>query len=112
MRPGACVLVTSLSVSDTPDDAVDLLAVAEAGSWRLRTPKLPMAANGTGDTIAALFLFHTLQSRSTPVALSAAASATFGLLRRTLEAGSRELLTVAAQEEFVTPSQLFPVEML
>ena len=112
MRPGACVLVTSLAVADTPDDAIDLLAVAEAGAWRLRTPKLPLSANGTGDTIAALFLFHTLRTRSTPIALSAAASATFGLLRRTLEAGSRELLTVAAQEEFVTPSQSFHAEMI
>ena len=42
--------------------------------------------------------------------MEAAASATFGLLRRTAEAGSRELLTVAAQEEFVSPSQWFTAE--
>ena len=112
MRPGACVLVTSLSVADTPPDTIELIAVEAGGAWRLRTPKLPLAANGTGDTIAALFLFHRLRLRSTPGALSAAASAIFGLLRRTLEAGSRELLTIAAQEEFVTPSQNFATEMV
>jgi pyridoxine kinase len=28
-------------------------------------------------------------------------------LRRTAEAGSREILTVAAQDEFVTPTSIF-----
>ena len=108
--PGACVLVTSLAVADTPDDAVDLLAAEAGGAWRLRTPKLPIAANGTGDTIAALFLLHRLRTGSTPAALAAAASATFGLLQHTLAAGSRELLTVAAQHEFVAPSRMFTAE--
>ena len=107
MRPGARVLVTSLDVTETPVDAIDLLAVDQGGAWRLRTPRLPLAANGTGDTIAALFLFHVLQTGQTPQALAAAASAVFGLLNRTLAAGSRELLMVAAQEEFVRPTQLF-----
>ena len=110
MRPNACVLVTSLAVADTPADAIDLLASEPGGTWRLRTPKLPIAANGTGDTIAALFLLHRLRSGSTPTALAAAASATFGLLRRTLDAGSRELLTVAAQDEFINPGKMFPAE--
>ncbi len=110
MRPGAIVLVTSLLVDSTPPDGLDLLALDGVAAWRLRTPRLPLAANGAGDTIAALFLVHRLQTGSTPVALSAAASATYGLLRRTLEAGSRELLTVAAQEEFIRPSHAFVAE--
>ena len=110
MRPGARVLVTSLVLPETPADALDLLAVDASGAWRLRTPKLALAANGTGDTIAALFLLHVLRTGSTPQALAAATSATFGLLRRTAAAGSRELLTVAAQEEFVRPSHLFTAE--
>ena len=112
MRPGACVLVTSVSVADTPAGAVDLIAAGAAAAWRLRTPRLAIAANGTGDTIAALFLLHYLRTHSTPAALSAAASATFGLLRRTMEAGSRELLTVAAQDEFVQPSRMFDTETI
>ncbi len=110
MRPGACVLVTSLAVGDTPADSIDLLALDGLGAWRLRTPRLPLAANGTGDTIAALFLLHRLQTGSTPRALAAATSATFGVLRRSLDAGSRELLTVAAQDEFVRPTRLFEAE--
>ncbi|MGK7868144.1 pyridoxal kinase PdxY [Falsiroseomonas sp. E2-1-a20] len=102
-----CVLVTSLRVEDTPADAMDLL-VGEGGQFhRIRTPLLPLNVNGAGDAIAALFLFHRLRWGEPSVALSAAASSIYGLLRRTAEAGSREILTVAAQDEFVTPSRVF-----
>ena len=43
-------------------------------------------------------------------ALGRAAASVYGLLRRTAEAGSREILTVAAQDEFVAPSEIFAVE--
>ena len=79
-------------------------------TWRVRTPLLPIAANGAGDAIAALFLFHRLRSGSARVALERAAASIHGLLRRTAEAGSRELLTIAAQEEFVAPGTAFVAE--
>jgi pyridoxine kinase len=63
--------------------------------------------NGAGDAIAALFLFHRLNSGSAVAALQEAGSAVHGLLRRTAEAGSREILTVAAQDEFVAPTTRF-----
>ncbi len=63
--------------------------------------------NGAGDAIAALFLYHRLRSGSAAAALEGAGSSIFGLMRRTAEAGSREILTVAAQDEFVSPSQRF-----
>ena len=110
MQPGAAVLVTSLLADSTPADSLDLLALDGEAGWRLRTPRLALAANGAGDTVAALFLVHRLRTGSTRAALEAAASATYGLLRRTLEAGSRELLTVAAQEEFVRPGRTFRAE--
>ena len=34
----------------------------------------------------------------------------YGVLRQTLEAGAREMRLVAAQEEFVNPSQVFEPE--
>jgi pyridoxine kinase len=105
-----CVLVTSLRLGDTPADAMDLLAGEGGAFWRVRTPLLPLSVNGAGDAIAALFLFHRLRWGEARVALSAAASSIYGLLRRTAEAGSREILTVAAQEEFVTPSRVFRAE--
>ena len=101
------VLVTSLRADDTPDDSVDMLAADRTGAWLLRVPLLPMQVNGAGDAIAALFLFHRLRTGRTAAALEAAASAVHGLLRRTLEAGSREILLVEAQDEFVMPGRWF-----
>jgi pyridoxine kinase len=112
LRPGGlrCVLLTSLDARETPDDHLDML-VAEQGKFHLlRTPRLPVAVNGAGDAIAALFLFHRLQAGNAVAALEAAGSAVYGLLKRTAEAGSREILTVAAQGEFVAPSTWFTAE--
>ncbi len=104
------VLVTSLHTTETPGDAIDLLAGAGGRFWRVRTPKLSLNVNGAGDAIAALFFVHYARTRSAAEALGAAAASIYGLLKRTEEAGSREILTVAAQDEFVAPSRRFSVE--
>jgi pyridoxine kinase len=109
MRPDGmrCVLLTSLDTEHTPGDHIDLM-VGEGGKFHLlRTPRLPVSVNGAGDTIAALFLFHRIRSGSAVTALEEAGSSVHGLLRRTADAGSREILTVAAQDEFVTPTTRF-----
>ena len=106
------ILVTSLRLDDTPDDGIDLVASDTESLHRLRTPLLPIQANGAGDAIAALFFAHLLRTGSAAGALAMAGAAIFGLLRRTAEAGARELLVVAAQDEFVSPSAKFPVERL
>ncbi|HEX8665964.1 MAG TPA: pyridoxal kinase PdxY [Beijerinckiaceae bacterium] len=104
------VLVTSLHTEETPADAIDLLAGEGGEFWRVRTPKLSISVNGAGDAIAALFLVHYARTRSAAEALGEAAASIYGLLKRTEEAGSREILLVAAQDEFVAPTQRFPVE--
>ncbi|WP_132254583.1 pyridoxal kinase PdxY [Methylobacterium segetis] len=104
------VLVTSLATDDTPGDAIDLLAGEGGTFWRLRTPRLHLDVNGAGDAVAALFFVHYARSGSAALALGMAGASVYGLLRRTAEAGSREILTVAAQDEFVAPSETFPVE--
>lgn len=106
------VLVTSVHLEDTPEDAVDL-AVGEGGRiWRVRTPRLDLSVNGAGDAIAALFLVHRQRTGSAPEALSAAASATYALMKATSDAGSRELVLVAAQDQLVAPAQVFVPEPL
>ena len=77
---------------------------------RIRTPRLEIVANGAGDAIAALFFAHWLREGSIALALSSAASSIYGVLRQTLEAGAREMLLVAAQDEFVHPTQVFEPE--
>jgi pyridoxine kinase len=106
------VMVTSVEGPETPTDAVDLLASAAGECFRVRTPKLAMTVNGAGDAIAALFLAHYLATGGAREALENAASSIFGLLKRTAEAGSREPLLVAAQDEFVKPSVRFAAERL
>lgn len=104
------VLVTSLHTEDTPEDSIDLLAGEGGRFWRVRTPKLALTVNGAGDAIAALFFVHYLASRSAGIAVGEAAASVYGLLKRTEQAGSREILTVAAQDEFVSPTRRFEVE--
>lgn len=105
-------LVTSLRTADTPDDALDLAVSDGSGRYRVRTPLLPVAVNGAGDAIAALFFVHYLETRNAAEALARAASSVFGLLKRTAEAGSREILSVAAQDEFVSPTTRFEPEAI
>ena len=103
----ACVLLTSLETDETPADSIDMITFADGAFHLLRTPRLQLNVNGAGDAIAALYLFHHLRTGSAVAALEAAGSSIYGLLRRTAEAGSREILTVAAQDEFVAPTQRF-----
>lgn len=104
------VLLSGLRTEATGADSLDLL-VGEAGRFHLlRTPLLPIAVNGAGDVLAALFLFHLLASGSAAAALEAAASSLFGVIRRTAESDSRELALIAAQEEFVNPSRRFATQ--
>ncbi|GGK19164.1 pyridoxal kinase PdxY [Salinarimonas ramus] len=104
------VLVTSLHVADTPAGSIDMLAGEGGRFWRLRTPKLSVDVNGAGDAIAALFFVHRARTGSAETALAEAGASVFGLLKRTQDDGSREILTVAAQDEFVAPTRRFPVE--
>jgi pyridoxine kinase len=110
------VLVTSVITDQTPDDAIELVvSQANAGSeqlFRVRTPRLPLSVNGAGDTIAALFFAHFLMRGDAREALKNAASSVYSLLYMTAKAGQRELLTIAAQQQFVQPLFVFEPEGL
>jgi pyridoxine kinase len=101
------VLVTSLHTDETPNGCLDLIASDESGRCMLRTPELPLTLHGAGDVMAALFLAHSLLEGSTAEALSRAASSLFGVLRRSVEEGSREMLVIDAQDEFCEASERF-----
>ncbi|MGF1594246.1 MAG: pyridoxal kinase PdxY [Kiloniellaceae bacterium] len=105
------VLVTSLAQQGNAAGEMEMLAVsasgAEGGAWRVAFPRLPMAPNGAGDAVAALFLGFYLKTRSLPEALGAAASAIFEILATTLESGEEELQLVAAQDRLEAPRRVF-----
>ena len=106
------ILVTSLHTDQTPEDAIDVAASDSSGQYLVRTPRLQIVANGAGDTVAALFFAHYLRNGKIDEALSLAASAAFGVLTKTVEAGAAEMLLVAAQDEFVKPSRIFEAKRL
>ena len=101
------VLVTSLQTAETADNEIDCLVGDATGFARLGVAKLPIAANGAGDALAALFLFHMLAGDAARVAMETAVASIHGVLRATCNAGARELLLIAAQEELCKPSSMF-----
>lgn len=104
------IMVTSLECREE-DPATIALMVSDRGRRHLvRTPRLPISVHGAGDAIAALFLVHYARTAAACLALENAASAIFGVLRRTAEADSREILLVAAQQELVDPTTRFTAE--
>lgn len=106
------VMVTSFHGADTPPDSLDCLVSDASGHWRVRTPRVAAALNGTGDVIAALFFVHLLATNDAAEALSRASSSVYGLVKRTAGAASRELLLIAAQNELVSPTMRFEAERI
>ncbi len=105
-------LVTSMRLEDTPADALDVVVADDHGCWRVRTKKLPIAVNGAGDLMSALFLAHWLETRSAPAALASAASSVYAVVAATAALNKRELALIAAQDEIVKPSRMFAPEPL
>ena len=101
------VVVTSAELADTPDGEIETLAVERANAWRVRTPKLPISPNGTGDLFAALLAAASVRGAETPQALSHAASAIFAVLERTAMRGTEEMRIVESAEWLVNPQRKF-----
>ena len=109
MGPGT-VLVTSVERADRPADTIEMMVVNGDGAWLVRTPHLPMKANGSGDITSALFTAHLHTTGDPALALARTASSVFGVLRTTLESGERELQIIAGQEHIAHPAEEFEVE--
>jgi pyridoxine kinase len=106
------VLVTSLTRSDAPADAIEMLAVAPDGAWIVATPRLPLDVNGSGDITTALFLAHWLRSGSPATALGRTAATVFAVMEATHKAGKREIQIVAAQDAIANPPERFAVRQV
>ncbi len=106
------VLVTSVLRPDRPDDTVEMLAVSGDGAWSVRTPLLPIAANGSGDLTSALFTAHLRTTGSPAEALARTASSVIGVLRVTIASGEPELQIVNGQDAIASPTDEFAVEQV
>jgi pyridoxine kinase len=105
------IVVTSAELEDTPDDAIETLAIEQSRNgfkaWRVRTPKLPISPSGTGDLFASLLVSARVRGSDTPDALSHAASAIFAVLEKTAARGTEEMRIVESAELLVHPKRRF-----
>ena len=106
-RGPSTIVVTSAELADTPGDQIETLAVEGTRAWRVRTPKLPISPNGTGDLFAALFVAARVRGAETPEALGHAASAIFAVLERTAACGTEEMRIVESAELLLHPKRRF-----
>ena len=110
-RGPSTVVVTSAELTDTPVGEIETLAVERAKeafkAWRVRTPKLPISPNGTGDLFAALLVSARVRGSDTPQALSHAASAIFAVLERTAISATEEMRIVESAELLANPKRRF-----
>ncbi len=106
------VLVTSVIHGDVPEGRLDVLAVSGDSAWAVETPLLPITPNGCGDVTAALYLAHLRSSGSAPDALARTTASVFAILAKTIEAGTREIQLVAAQDAIADPPATFEVRRL
>jgi pyridoxine kinase len=93
------------------DRTVGMIAVDDSGAYLVRTPRLPLLANGAGDVTAALFVAH-LRTAGIEAALARTASSLHGILAETIRQGRVEIALVAAQEAIAHPACEFPVTRL
>jgi pyridoxine kinase len=101
------IVVTSAELEGKPAGEIDTLAVERSQAWRVRTPKLPISPNGTGDLFAALFASARVLGSDTPDALAHAASAIFAVLERTAISGIEEMRIVESAELLAHPKRRF-----
>jgi pyridoxine kinase len=106
-RGPSTVVVTSAELADTPAGEIETLAVEGTEAWRVRTPKLPISPNGTGDLFAALLVSARVHGNDTPEALSHAASAIYAVLERTAARGTEEMRIVESAEQMANPKRRF-----
>jgi pyridoxine kinase len=97
------ILVTSLIHGETPENSIQMLLSCKDGRQYLTTtPRLPLdpAPNGAGDCTAAVFLGNILAGHDPETALSKTSASILKLFEETMEAGTRELALIQAQDSF------------
>lgn len=105
LRGAGRQIVIATGIGDG-DDLIATLAVHDDGVDIVTTPRIAITANGTGDSLAAIFLARWLATRDVAGALAHAVSSLCVLLRKTAATGARELELIAAQDAIVAPEPL------
>jgi len=101
------ILITALKGRKGNRMTLSNVVVSDEGAWRVTVPQIPIRAKGTGDTLAALFLAHTLRGEKPEEALMLATSTLYSIIDDTARHDSDELRLIDAQAEYLSPSYYF-----
>ncbi|MBC6417078.1 MAG: pyridoxal kinase [Rhodospirillales bacterium] len=110
--PGS-ILATSADTEESQPGRAEVLLVTAGAAWLLSTEHLTFTVepNGSGDLLAALWLFESLMRRSAVEAAQRALARLHGLLRETARLDRRELAMLEAQDRFAAEPDLDWVEV-
>ena len=99
-------LVIATGLDGRSEDGIATAAIGRHGAWSVESRRIPTAAHGMGDALAALFLGRHLRGHDTPDALALAVAGVEALVAATAAAGADELALIAAQDQAVAPSRV------
>ncbi len=107
------ILATSADTEESALGRAEVLLITADSGWLLSTVHLSFTIepNGSGDLLAALWLYETLAGRNYLEAAQYALARLHGLLRATAEKDSRELIMVEAQERCAAKPDLSWVQV-
>lgn len=113
-RGAKMILVTSLTRNEMPHEQIEMLLSCPNETLLVATPRLdmPIAPNGSGDMTAAVFLAKYLETKDPAASLAHTAAAIYAVFCKTQQLDRRELAIIQAQEELVTPTRMFPIQVI
>ncbi len=102
-------MVLAKHLHSVSDEAFTMMFASAQSSYLAQRPHLPFERQpvGVGDLITSVFAAAYLNGLSEVKAFQHCNNAVYGVLKATQEKGEWELQTIAAQTEFVSPSEQF-----
>ncbi|PSV27711.1 pyridoxal kinase [Photobacterium sp. GB-27] len=93
------------------DDKFTMMLATQKGCFLAQRPHLKFDKQpvGVGDLISSLFTAGLLKDWTPEQAFEHAHNACYAVLKETHKRGEWELQTIAAQDEIVSPSEIFPI---
>ncbi|MBC6406315.1 MAG: pyridoxal kinase [Rhodospirillales bacterium] len=112
-RGPEAILATSADTEESQPGRAEVLLVTAGAAWLLSTEHLTFTIepNGSGDLLAALWLFESLMRHPAVEAAARALARLHSLLRETARLDRRELAMVEAQDRFAAEPDLDWVEI-
>lgn len=107
-------MVLAKHLHSASDEAFTMMLDTQDATYLAQRPHLEFERQpvGVGDLITAVFAAAHLNGKTPEVAFEHCNNAVYGTLKTTHDKGEWELQTIAAQEEFVTPTSSYTLTQL